>query len=240
MVLVSLFNGIDGAYQSLRLAGIPVHCEFWAEIDGDAQRVTRTRAQRAGMHPLTLIGGRTGDAWKISAQEREAIVRSAGGGRTIVFVAGSPCQDLSGAQGAARKGVFGQKSRLFFVAIDVLARIQQVCHEANRGKAAEERIHLAWLVENVASMDAKERRFFSKHLYGKGERGDAATASTVPVTLHGELFMPMERKRHLLLEQPGQGAAQRRGATWLAQCTLHENAAEAQQGMCAEGMEAGA
>ena len=30
--------------------------------------------------------------------------------------------------------------------VQELARLQQVCHEDNRGKAAEERIHLAWLV----------------------------------------------------------------------------------------------
>ena len=125
-----------------------------------------------------------------------------------LLVAGPPCQNLSaankstGARGGD-SGVLGQKSRLVFAVVDILAELQRQVKKQRAGS-------VVWLIENVASMEAGQRQIFS-HFF----------AASPPVTLYGGDFRPMDRARHfwtnlpvrIFSQTPSAAAAKRRCRT---------------------------
>ena len=176
IVLISLFDGCGGAAQSLLNANIfkytNVH-EYVCEKDKNALQLIEyhRKIRPRGRNPSRIFSDDV-TKWS-SGLVRDIVDRHSNA--LFLVVAGSPCQDLSCAK-QNREGVYGPKSKLFWVAIDILDEIK-------RRVNAKLNSHFAFLFENVASMPVSDRQTFDRHL------------GVSPIELLGEDFSPMRRKR---------------------------------------------
>ena len=103
--VLSLFDGISCGQVALERAGIPVEVYYASEIDKYAIQVTQKN------YPNTI---QLGDVTKIDFTQFI--------GKIDLLIGGSPCQDLSIA--GARKGLSGERSRLFYKFVEALQVIK--------------------------------------------------------------------------------------------------------------------
>ena len=145
VVVVSLFNGIGGAFRSYDVAGLSPLALIAVECDSGARRVNR----RAWPRALEID-----DVRKVDAE----MIRSWGNSfpRAIEFhaIAGFPCVHLSSAR-ANRLNLEGEGSNLFWELLRIIETMEQVlCPQ----------VKVEFLVENVASMDVSARKEISRRL----------------------------------------------------------------------------
>lgn len=145
LMVLSLFNGIGGAFRCYDVLGVQPGVLIGCEIDASANRVVFRRWPHARQ---------VGDVWTID----EAMIR-----RwlfefpliTIIHLwAGFPCVDLSSVK-FGRKNLQGSESSLFFEITRILRLLREVF-----GRSVE----VKFFVENVASMDKKAMDEISQHL----------------------------------------------------------------------------
>ena len=101
MNVLSLFDGMSCGQIALNKAGIPYNKYYASEIKKNAIQCTQHN------YPETI---QIGDITKVKASELDKI---------DLLIGGSPCQDFSRAN-KERKGVDGEKSRLFFEFVRLL------------------------------------------------------------------------------------------------------------------------
>lgn len=105
LTLASLFDGIGGWQLAAIRAGVK---PLWSsEIERFPLAVTKTR------FPNTK---QLGDITKINIDEIEPV---------DIICAGSPCQDLSVANSSNRKGLSGERSGLFKIAVNIVRRMRE-------------------------------------------------------------------------------------------------------------------
>lgn len=100
MNVLSLFDGIAGAYQALKNIGLSIENYYASEIDKYAIQIAKT-------NHLDIV--QLGDINNIDVKNLPSI---------DLLIGGSPCQDLSIAKNK-RKGLVGLKSKLFYKYIDI-------------------------------------------------------------------------------------------------------------------------
>lgn len=102
MIVVSLFNGMNTGRQALENCGFKVEKYYSSELKPYAIQLTQYH------FPDTI---QVGDVTKW----REWDINWS---KVDLILSGSPCQDLSNA--GKKAGIYGNKSSLFFVFIDIL------------------------------------------------------------------------------------------------------------------------
>ena len=144
-LIVSLFNGIGGAFRLYDVLGIHPVGRISVEIDKYANRVTRsTWPNVLELHDVELIDKAEVQRWA----EMYPHVQE------LHFYAGFPCIHLSSVR-AYRQNLDGEGSRLFWKMLEILLWIQEVFSPFCKVK---------FCVENVASMDESARRAISDEL----------------------------------------------------------------------------
>lgn len=108
MNVLSLFDGMSCGQIALDRAGITVEQYFASEIKEIAIKVTQQN------YPKTL---QLGDITDLTNEKLSDL------GTIDLLIGGSPCQDLSSAM-KDRKGLDGEKSRLFFEYVRVLEHVK--------------------------------------------------------------------------------------------------------------------
>ena len=106
MIILSLFDGISAAQQSLKELGVVVDKYYASEIDKYAIKITQKN------FPNTI---QLGDVCNISVADL---------GHVDLICAGSPCQDVSFA--GKGKGLSGERSGLFFEAIRIIKEARAI------------------------------------------------------------------------------------------------------------------
>ncbi len=151
--VLSLFDGISTLQLAMKRMGIPVKKYYASEIDKKAVRIT------AKHFPETIHLGdvRKWRNWKINWESIDLIA------------SGSPCQDLSKA--GSRTGIYGKKSRLFFVFADILEYVRKI------------NPNVYFLQENVAYARPGDIRIISEK------------TGVYPQMIDSALFVPQRRKR---------------------------------------------
>lgn len=127
MNVVSLFDGISCAFQSLKKINISIKSYTAYEIDRYAIQISKTN------HPEII---HQGDVRTLT----EPIPCD-------LLIGGSPCTDLSLAK-QNRKGLEGEKSKLFFEYVRILRLLKPKY----------------FILENVYSMPSKDRDIITEHL----------------------------------------------------------------------------
>jgi DNA-cytosine methyltransferase len=105
MNVLSLFDGMSGARLALERAGVEVGNYFASEIDKPAIKVTMSN------YPDTI---QLGDINNYKSWDLPQI---------DFAIAGSPCQDLTRLK-TDGKGLHGEKSKLFFRYVEIVARVK--------------------------------------------------------------------------------------------------------------------
>ena len=145
ILLISIFNGIGGAFRIYDILGIAVAGRIAVDTSREANRVTRsTWPDVLELHDVTLITKQDVYAWA-NAHPRVSEVH--------VF-AGFPCIHLSSVR-AYRQNLSGEGSNLFWTLLTLLGWICEVFETFCKVK---------YCIENVASMDETARREISQHL----------------------------------------------------------------------------
>lgn len=161
LLVLSLFNGIGGAFRCYDILGIQPGVLIGAEIDASANRVTMRRWPHAKQ---------VGDVRSID----EAMVRKWLFEFPLVVIihiwAGFPCVDLSSVK-FGRKNLQGKESSLFFEILRILRLIRVVF-----GKE----VTVKFFIENVASMDREAMNEISQHVGTKPYRVQCSDA--VPIS----------------------------------------------------------
>ena len=106
MIILSLFDGMSAAQQSLKELGVVVDKYYASEIDKYAIKITQKN------FPNTI---QLGDVCNISIADL---------GHVDLICAGSPCQDVSFA--GKGKGLSGERSGLFFEAIRIIKEARAI------------------------------------------------------------------------------------------------------------------
>ncbi len=145
VLVISLFNGIGGAFRCYDVLGlIPVHMVAF-DIHGPAQRVTSRRWPRAELcGDVKLLDESMILRWMTEYPEIEE----------IHLWAGFPCVDLSSANSLG-KGLEGKQSSLFYQ----IPRIKNLLK-----KEVPAHVVVRTAIENVASMPKKECERISEQL----------------------------------------------------------------------------
>ena len=157
ILVISLFNGIGGAFRCYDVAGIPVAGRISFDLSREANRVT------AKAWPSTLIYSdvrgitpKLVEEWSLKFTTIEE----------VHIWAGFPCVDLSSVK-AGRMNLEGPQSKLFYE----IPRVAQLCKQG-----FGRNVVVKSLVENVASMDEKAAREISELLGALPYRMDSADA----------------------------------------------------------------
>lgn len=138
--VLSLFDGISGAFVALNKAEIKINNYYSSEIDKDALEIQKHHySGDSRFHPI-------GDVCKIDGMNYLDV-------DLVIF--GSPCTQLSSVNKTDRSGLEGPDSKLFYEAIRILKEIK--AHQSENKK-------LWVLCENVQSMDLKNRKIFLQEL----------------------------------------------------------------------------
>ena len=145
VLVLSLFNGVGGAFRCFDLAGIAPIALVSVECDAAAQRVTR----RAWPQAIEVD-----DVKKVT---RELLVDW--GNRfprvlLVLVVAGFPCVHLSRVR-SGRKNLEGEGSNLFWELVRILRLAEECFHPE---------VRVEFVVENVSSMDISARDEISRTL----------------------------------------------------------------------------
>ena len=128
MKVLSLFDGISCGMVALERAGMPVERYVAYEIDENAIKVSK--------HNYPQIE-HCGDVTKADFTQYKGF---------DLLIGGSPCQDLCGM--GSRKGLSGEKSKLFFEFVRALKEVQP----------------RYFLLENNASMTKENRDIISSYM----------------------------------------------------------------------------
>ena len=105
MNVLSLFDGISGAYQALKNINLKINKYYTSEVDKHAIQIAYKN------HPDII---QLGDINNININSLPNI---------DLLIGGSPCQDLSIAK-SNRKGLKGSKSQLFFKFLEIKTKIK--------------------------------------------------------------------------------------------------------------------
>lgn len=134
MVVVSLFNGMNTGREALERLGYKIEKYYSSELKPYAIELTQYH------YPDTIQVGdvRNWREWDIDWAKVDLIL------------SGSPCQDLSNA--GKKAGIYGAKSSLFFVFIEILNH----CKKLNP--------NVKFLQENVGSANKKDVGIMSREL----------------------------------------------------------------------------
>lgn len=138
--VLSLFDGISCAYLALNKAGVPIGKYYSSEIDKAALTIQKHHYHN---NPNYIA---LGDITKLQV---DTILN------TDLVVFGSPCTQLSSVNTKDRSGLEGEDSSLFYEAIRILKELKQ-----NKPKSDK----LYFLMENVASMTAKDKNKITEEL----------------------------------------------------------------------------
>ncbi len=133
-VVVSLFNGMNTGRQALENVGIKVSKYYSSELKPYAIELTQYH------FPDTM---QLGDVTKWREWDIDW-------GKVDIILSGSPCQDLSNA--GKKAGIYGNKSSLFFVFIDILNH----CRSLNP--------NVLFLQENVGSANKLDVGIMSREM----------------------------------------------------------------------------
>ena len=138
ILVISLFNGIGGAFRAYDLLGIACEGLVFSEIDSSANRVTTRRWPWAE---------NLGDIRSVTSEVvRKLAIRFSGITRVDLW-AGFPCVDLSSAK-YNRANLGGRHSSLIHEALRVLREVKTIFPH---------RTEVNFVFENVASMDVSAR-----------------------------------------------------------------------------------
>ncbi len=144
-IVLSLFNGIGGAFRVYDICGISPVALIGYDLYGPANRVCSCRWPHAllfsDVRSITLATVRQ---WAFKFPQAKA----------IHLWAGFPCVDLSAVK-FGRLNLQGTESRLFFEILRIMGLIKQVFGSGFR---------LVFFIENVSSMDCEACREISSHL----------------------------------------------------------------------------
>ena len=138
LLLVDAFSGISAARRALQLLGVAPGSHISLEVDEVAQSIVASHFQ--GAREL-------GDITEVTIKKLKEAVADNPHIKHILLVAGFPCQDLSGANPAA-KGLTGNRSSLLHQALGLLRELLP---------AAFPGIEIEAILENVSSMKAAYR-----------------------------------------------------------------------------------
>eukprot|EP00435_Cladocopium_sp_Y103_P032808 s562_g8.t1 len=145
ILVLSLFNGIGGAFRAYDVAGILPAYRIAVEIDPGANRITSRR------WPGTII---VEDVHLVTREKVQSWSRQFLGILEIHLWSGFPCTDLSGVK-YMRENLEGVNSRLFYE----IPRIRKLLQEE-----FGEMVIIRLVTENVASMDESAARTISEEL----------------------------------------------------------------------------
>ena len=145
VLVISLFNGIGGAFRIYDILGVRVAGKISCEIDKEANRVTRT----AWPDVEELL-----DVEDIDYAEVQRWANFHSSVREVHFYVGFPCVHLSALR-AFRQNLEGPGSRLFWKLLDILGWVQQIFSQFAKVK---------FCVGHVASMDPHARNTISECL----------------------------------------------------------------------------
>jgi site-specific DNA-cytosine methylase len=137
MNVLSLFDGIGGAWVALQKAGFRVSNYYSCEIDKGAIQVVKRHIPEEVFHPL-------GDVKNFLNGLKDGSILLP---PIDLCIFGSPCQDLSASK-KNRTGISGTRSGLFYVASEILQIVKPTF----------------FLMENVASMTIENRDEISRVL----------------------------------------------------------------------------
>eukprot|EP00435_Cladocopium_sp_Y103_P028366 s1320_g7.t1 len=155
IVVISLFNGVGGAYRIYDLLGLAVMAKISVDTSHEANRTTRsTWPDIDEYHDVNDISFSDVQRW--ANQYPRAL--------ELHLWAGFPCVHLSRVR-AFRKNLQGDGSKLFWKLLEVLGWLQQVF-----GTFAT----VKFCIENVSSMDEDARREISEHLQVRPVKLDPA------------------------------------------------------------------
>ena len=156
MKILSLFDGISCARAALQKAGIPVEVYYASEIDERAVQVAQKN------FPDTVhIGDVKNVGKRVSVNNGFFDMPD-----IDLIIGGSPCQDLSIAK-HDRKGLWGEKSGLFWEYVRVLDEVKPKY----------------FILENVASMPAYDKQVITN------------TLGVEPIMINASLLSAQSRKR---------------------------------------------
>ena len=145
LLVISLFNGIGGAFRLYDILGIVPAGRISVDISRTGNRVSRSAwPDMIELHDVELIDLKEVERW---AGLFPHVVE-------VHMFAGFPCVHLSSAR-AFRQNLEGDGSRLFWKLLEVIQWVQQVFSVQAKVK---------WCVENVASMDETARQTISSEL----------------------------------------------------------------------------
>ena len=145
ILVLSLFNGIGGAFRCFDLAGIEPLALVSVECDPAARRVTR----RAWPQAIEIDDVRkvNRDMLRDWANQFPRITH-------VFVIAGFPCVHLSSAR-AGRQNLEGEGSNLFWELVRILGEAEEIFQPM---------VKVEFVVENVASMDVSARDEISRTL----------------------------------------------------------------------------
>eukprot|EP00435_Cladocopium_sp_Y103_P031029 s3055_g7.t2 len=142
ILLVSVFNGVGGAFRVYDVLGILPCARISIENYRDANRVSRTSwPDMEEIH----------DVQSVTRAEIRKWANMWPRVREVHIMAGFPCVHLSRVR-AYRKNLQGEGSKLFWNLIDIISWIKE---------AFEPRVKVKYVIENVASMDDSARKEIS-------------------------------------------------------------------------------
>jgi site-specific DNA-cytosine methylase len=110
MNVLSLFDGVSCGQVALERAGIKVDNYFASEIDKNAIKIALKN------YPNTIQLGSVTDVKEEHLKQLPKI---------DILIGGSPCQDISVAKKEGRKGLDGEKSKLFFEYLRILEWLKE-------------------------------------------------------------------------------------------------------------------
>lgn len=140
IVVLSLFDGISVAQQSLKELNMPVQKYYASEIDKYVIQLTQKN------HPNTIQLGDVKHIRKFCHPPTDGLTGFWNKGIDLL-IGGSPCQDLSIAK-SNRKGLDGERSGLFWEYVRILKEVKPKY----------------FILENVASMPKKAKDTITKAL----------------------------------------------------------------------------
>ena len=175
LLVLSLFNGIGGAFRCYDVLGVQPGVLVSCEIDASANRVVFRRWP----HAKQVFDVRSIDEKMVRKWLFEFPLI------TIIHLwAGFPCVDLSSVK-FGRKNLQGSESSLFFEILRILRIIRRVFGEG---------VKVTFFIENVASMDKSALEEISQHLGVKPFRvqcSDVVPISRPRLCWTDEDFYPM-------------------------------------------------
>ena len=182
ILVISLFNGIGGAFRCYDVAGIPLAGRISFDVSKEANRVTaKTWPSTLVYTDVKLITPKLVEEWSLKFTTIEE----------VHLWAGFPCVDLSSVR-AGRMNLEGSQSKLFFE----IPRIRQLC-EDGFGKT----VKVKALVENVASMDAAAAQEISAVLGSQPYRLNCADAVPMHRPRYSWSTETLEEKVGVTVEQ---------------------------------------